>query len=187
MGVIGWTYYAYDGVLVRRACEAMFNSFDTDGDGFLNRSEFSRAFASLGLHVSDTEMDEMIEVLDKNRDGKISRNEFHVFMDKQLAKPEKFARASINEIELLFNIFDRDKDGYIAKKDFKHVLGLIGSVASESVVFQNAFLSNYREDGRVDFAEFAHYYRKLEEERMEQGILRGASIHIKKKRTLGRR
>lgn len=167
-----------------RACDAMFNSFDADGDGYLTPHEFSVALNSLGLHVNEKELDEILQIFDENRDGKISRKEFDSVMNEHLSRPDKFAKASISEIEMLFNIFDRDRDGYIAKNDFKHVLGLIGSAASESMIFQNMNLLDNKPNGLVDFAEFAQFYRKIEKERMEQGILRGASIHMKKKRTV---
>ena len=53
-----------------------FNSLDLNGDGRITREEFKRIIMSRGFYVSEKEASEIVEKMDKNKDGRVSFAEF---------------------------------------------------------------------------------------------------------------
>lgn len=49
-----------------------FNSLDLNDDGRITRDEFRRMIQSRGFYVSEKEVDEIVEKMDKNKDGRVS-------------------------------------------------------------------------------------------------------------------
>ena len=49
-----------------------FNSLDLNADGRITRDEFKRIIQSRGFYVSEKEVDEIVEKMDKNKDGRVS-------------------------------------------------------------------------------------------------------------------
>ena len=60
----------------------LFRSWDRDGDGFISRAEFHRAFSELGFVLPDqtAEVDAVFDSFDKDRSGSLDYNE----LNKQL-------------------------------------------------------------------------------------------------------
>jgi len=54
----------------------VFKRFDTNGDGYFNEVEFGCAFTVLKIEFSGEDLRSLIRMTDKNRDGKISFEEF---------------------------------------------------------------------------------------------------------------
>ena len=50
--------------------------FDKNNDGFITADELKQVIESFGHDLTDEELDEMIEGVDKNKDGKINYLEF---------------------------------------------------------------------------------------------------------------
>lgn len=53
-----------------------FNSLDLRDDGAITRDEFKRLIQSRGFYVSEKEAEELVEKMDKNKDGRVSFAEF---------------------------------------------------------------------------------------------------------------
>jgi Ca2+-binding EF-hand superfamily protein len=49
-----------------------FNSLDQDGSGHITRDEFKRLIQSRGFYVSEKEATEIVNKMDKDRDGHVS-------------------------------------------------------------------------------------------------------------------
>lgn len=49
-----------------------FNSLDMDGSGAISREEFKRLIQSRGYYVSEKEATEIVEKMDKNKNGRVS-------------------------------------------------------------------------------------------------------------------
>ena len=56
--------------------EAIFKVFDTDGNGFISRSEFKDTLFSIGQKCTEEELNTLIDEIDLDRDGFISQREF---------------------------------------------------------------------------------------------------------------
>ena len=48
-----------------------FNSLDLDSNGQLTRDEFKRIIQSRGFYVSEKEATQIVEKMDKNKDGRV--------------------------------------------------------------------------------------------------------------------
>ena len=53
-----------------------FNSLDLNDSGAISRSEFKRIIQSRGFFVSEKEANQIVEKMDKNKDGRVSFVEF---------------------------------------------------------------------------------------------------------------
>ncbi|KAI1304863.1 hypothetical protein EDD11_005035 [Mortierella claussenii] len=56
--------------------DAIFKSFDRDGDGSISAKELTEVLANQGDKPSQAEVQEMIKAADKNNDNKVDREEF---------------------------------------------------------------------------------------------------------------
>ena len=56
--------------------QTVFEAFDTTGSGAFGPEEFENVAASVGEHFSSSEVDQMIDYADKDRDGAINYEEF---------------------------------------------------------------------------------------------------------------
>lgn len=54
----------------------MFTSLDTDKSGFIEKEELQAAVQNLGISMSPKDVNNMMTDLDKNKDNKISLEEF---------------------------------------------------------------------------------------------------------------
>ena len=52
-----------------------FNSLDANGNGVISQDEFRRMIQSRGFYVSDKEATEIVEKMDKNKDGRVTFSE----------------------------------------------------------------------------------------------------------------
>jgi hypothetical protein len=57
----------------------MFDKMDTDKSGFLEENELAAVIAELGVEMSGSDVRNMMNDLDFNKDGKISPDEFHMW------------------------------------------------------------------------------------------------------------
>ena len=58
-----------------------FRKYDTDGDGWINTSEFADSLYDLGFEARSDIIDNLVARFDSNNDGKISLDEFFKFFD----------------------------------------------------------------------------------------------------------
>lgn len=64
---------------VKAQIKTIFDSFDSDKSGFIDKDELKGVAAGLGLEMGNLEADNMIRDLDLNKDGKISPDEFNLW------------------------------------------------------------------------------------------------------------
>ena len=58
----------------------LFATQDVDNDGELSPQEFSTALATIGVNLTEIELQNLIKLLDKNGDGKINLKEFSAIL-----------------------------------------------------------------------------------------------------------
>ena len=61
---------------------AAFDAFDTDGSGFLDKSELKNAFKDFKGGLTDAEVDVLMAAADTNGDGEVSFEEFVALVNK---------------------------------------------------------------------------------------------------------
>ena len=72
--------------------------FDRNGDGSISRREFREGWLTLNLGLTYDEIDELMTIVDTDRDGAISYDEFISKMDIHIQKKSKFAAEQAKEV-----------------------------------------------------------------------------------------
>ena len=67
-----------------------FNSLDANGNGVISQDEFRRMIQSRGFYVSDKEATEIVEKMDKNKDGRVTFSEVSNFFKRQFYSCTRF-------------------------------------------------------------------------------------------------
>jgi len=57
--------------------DELFAKFDVDRNKKLDKKEYKKVLQALDLKLTDTEIEAMMQIADKNRDGFIDPEEFH--------------------------------------------------------------------------------------------------------------
>lgn len=57
----------------------IFDSFDKDKNGYLEKDEIKKVSEELGKPLTPEELDKVMKMMDLNKDGKISFDEFYVW------------------------------------------------------------------------------------------------------------
>jgi Ca2+-binding EF-hand superfamily protein len=152
-----------------RKLARMFEVMDVNGDGLIDRSDFTARVAAVArlscwgdhspeyIHNLDASLKEwraLCETVDTDQDGSITIAEFlswgNIFLDDRAAV-RAWARG---DVQLLFDAVDTDGDERITIEEYRTYLtvcGVDGSAAD--AFFAHADLN---EDGRVTRSEMSH-------------------------------
>ena len=91
-----------------------FNMFDEDHSGEIDKNEFRALIKSIGLKMTEKEIDDMIADMDKDENGAVDFEEFSNAMEQhQFGKSMNVKQ----HLESAFNEYDKDMDDYISAKD----------------------------------------------------------------------
>ena len=66
------------------------NGNHANGNGVISQDEFRRMIQSRGFYVSDKEATEMVEKMDKNKDGRVTFSEVSNFFKRQFYSCTRF-------------------------------------------------------------------------------------------------
>lgn len=98
----------------------MFDDFDKDKDGTIDRSELELALRSLNLDFTQGDIETYMEQLDRSKNGDISYEEFKAFIEEKLSFKEK------DQLGEIFDLLDRDGDGLVGALEVKYALHCLG-------------------------------------------------------------
>jgi calcium-binding protein CML len=141
----------------REALEAAFKKADINGDGFLSADEYCRILTDHGIDCTHEEILQIMQVADKDHDGKISREEF-------VGEAPKRKDSSEAKAELAFNVFDKNHDGYITKGEMLKVSKNLTKEQVDAVFKRN----DGNHDGKLtleEFQEFMQHHSKNNEKK----------------------
>lgn len=107
----------------------------SDGDGTITASEIGTVMRSLGHNPSDRELQDMINEIDKDRNGTIDFDEFLEMMTRAtFAHKSGGAGASRpghseeeEELRQAFKVFDKDGNGTISQVELRDVMKSLGT------------------------------------------------------------
>ncbi|GLJ31617.1 hypothetical protein SUGI_0634700 [Cryptomeria japonica] len=111
-----------------------FNVLDKDGDGRIAFNDLQDFFHThKQIFLSRKEIQSMISVADKDRNGSVEFEEFEGLMMALMMREEK--NEENNALEEAFRVMDRDGDGIVSVRDLKSFMGeAMQSVNDEDVV-----------------------------------------------------
>lgn len=74
-----------------KSIKEIFDEFDLDGNGFVTQVEFRNALRTLGLGITSREIDQVMNRIDSNGDGKIDYQEFSGILSKDNSYDNRMA------------------------------------------------------------------------------------------------
>ena len=99
-----------------QSIDDVFKLFDKNGDGKISRDELKQGYRQYyGTDLTDTQINEIFDRLDVNRDGDISYNEFvSASIDQQNMLCD-------SKLEAAFRQFDQNNQGKITTNELKNI------------------------------------------------------------------
>ena len=95
---------------------------DTDKDGKISKNELKTCLGSLGMDVSDDELNLILKRVDFDNDGYINYQEF---LQATISTKDLFTDENLQSA---FRLFDTHSDGTISVKELEEILGLTESI-----------------------------------------------------------
>ncbi|CAI2365330.1 unnamed protein product [Moneuplotes crassus] len=126
----------------------LFNSFDTNNDGYITKKELKKGLYKLGKRT-DEEVDQIMDSMDTDKNGAINFNEFiSATLNSGISKDyERIVKA--------FEFFDLDNDGLIDENELKNALAGQEFAKIDVGIFQEAIKQcDLDNDGKISFDEF---------------------------------
>lgn len=130
----------------------VFRKVDVDDNGEIDREELAQLFAKLGHTVANDELDDLMQELDHNKDGKITEEDFTVWYiqsEQQIS----------SRVRVIFDYFDTDNSGTINHSKIKSLLENVEPAVTDQDV-EEAMLAMYQNGSRdeISFEEFSNWY-----------------------------
>jgi len=126
-----------------------FSVFDLNQDGYISKEELSTAMANFGHLVTKAEIDEMVNLVDKDGNGLIDFKEFLALMDSNV-----LVQNIDQEMTNLFAYIDKNNDGFISEKELKEMLKGMGEKVKKKDIKKMMKLADQNKDGKISFTEF---------------------------------
>jgi len=160
-------------VIVKETGDAMancvrevFQRFDSDGGGVLDREELSRVFRTLDSAFTIKDIDALVKDVDRGGDGKVSQKEFIAWLKKGSDWAKSVNKAITREtggardakIKKAFDKYDRTGDGSLDIEELRQTLKVLGSFSSDEVQKVCIDLDKSK-DGEIDYQEFAKWVK----------------------------
>ena len=126
-----------------------FDFFDKDKSGKISSKELSSMLGQLGHVISDTELNDLIDTVDKNHNGSIDIDEFMALIKN------KSSNGKVDE-EMIdaFRMFDLNGDGFISKQELSKVMKGLGEKLSDKEIDDLLKEWDLNKDGKIDYNEF---------------------------------
>ncbi|XP_055388848.1 calmodulin-like [Condylostylus longicornis] len=129
------------------AMKEAFCLFDRDADGLIHARDIPTVIRSLGVHVSDTDLNSM---LNGKEEMMFSYDAF-----VQLAGGRCSSTDQVAELTKALKTFDRDNNGTISAGELKHVLLNLGEKLNEADVEELLRAADPQNTGNIRYGEFA--------------------------------
>ncbi|OJJ43926.1 hypothetical protein ASPZODRAFT_18705 [Penicilliopsis zonata CBS 506.65] len=126
-----------------------FRVFDKDGNGDITAVELGDVMRSLGQNPSETELEDMINEIDTDRNGTISFEEFLGMMSTKMKHTD-----TETELREAFKVFDKDGSGSISAQELYEVMKAIGENLTEAEVRDMVAEADKNGDDMIDYEEF---------------------------------
>ncbi len=130
-----------------------FKLFDKDGDGNITIIELKEVMKSLNIMPTDTELQDMVNEVDRDKNGTIEFEEFLIMMIKKQG-----TKTQEDELKEAFKVFDLDNDGTISKSELKQVMSRLGEKLTDAEIEDMIKSADKDGNGLIDFEEFKEMF-----------------------------
>lgn len=120
--------------------------FDKDGDGFITTKELGNVMRSLRQNPTEAELQDMINEIDVDGDGRIDFPEFLALMTDKLEFND-----SEEEIQEAFKIFDKDGNGFISAEEMREVIMAFDETMTVAEIDEMIADADLDGDGQLDY------------------------------------
>eukprot|EP01083_Nonionella_stella_P013487 37948_1 len=87
----------------------IFNLVDEDRGGSISKEELQQLMATVGIHTTQAEIDQIVAEIDKNNDGEIQFEEFVAVMSHKVS-----TAYSSDDVVEAFRLFSLDSPQYVS-------------------------------------------------------------------------
>ncbi|XP_015952168.1 probable calcium-binding protein CML21 [Arachis duranensis] len=167
-----------------RKCKAIFEQFDEDSNGVIDREELKKSFSKLEISFTEEELNDLFEACDINEDMGMEFNEFIVLLclvyllaDDPAALHTK-SRIGLPNLESTFEtlvdafvFLDKNKDGYVSKNEMIEAINEGGERSSGRIAMKRFEEMDWDQNGMVNFKEFLFAFTRwvgIEDEEDEE-------------------
>ena len=109
--------------LEEASARAVFESLDTDGNGWLSKTELGEGMRALGIPVSGKGLDDLFAAVDTDENERISFGEFLVF-----------ARIRNDALAAVFERLDADDSDSLSPREIRAGLATLGIQATDAQI-----------------------------------------------------
>lgn len=145
--------------------EQTFDAFDHSGDGYIETDELGKCMSKIGTPLSEEKLHGMMAVLDENKDGKVSRDEFISWYADQVSGDDSLTLEE--QVHIIFRMFDNDGCGEISIAEFKENLDAFNVEFTIDEIGELVQELDENDTGKIGLKEFEelverHYPRELQ-------------------------
>ncbi|XP_020276748.1 probable calcium-binding protein CML21 isoform X1 [Asparagus officinalis] len=151
-----------------RKCKTIFQEFDEDSNGTIDKQELHHCFKKLEINFSEDETDDLFEACDMNEDMGINFNEFIVLiclvylLKEPSAAQEKYQmgfpdlQATFETLVNTFVFLDKNRDGYVSRTEMVQAINetTTGERSSGRIAMKRFEEMDWDKNGTVTFKEF---------------------------------
>ncbi|KAJ2725823.1 hypothetical protein GGI07_001030 [Coemansia sp. Benny D115] len=131
-----------------------FGLFDKDNDGLISTEELGSVMRSMNQNPTEAELQDMINEVDKDGNGKIDFGEFLSLMARQYNNGD-----DEEELKEAFRVFDKDGNGVISASELRHVMTSLGEKLTDDEVTEMIREADVDGDGQINYEEFVKMMR----------------------------
>ena len=133
-------------------CQEHFMKFDRDGNGYISSKELGDCLRSLGYHLEEKQLKELMNDFDTNKDGKIEFQEFYHVVSVRMKNP-----LTEDELREAFEMFDLNHNGKLDTQELKKALTKYGEALTDSQVDEFLEDADTNGDGFLDIHELTRF------------------------------
>lgn len=171
----------------------VFQIFDRDNDGQINRQDLMDSFSNFGLGLSASQIEKILKLIDSNRDGSIEFSEFNRVFERELDLKTEKKSLKLNWKDELFNkinnaiktygldlseafaSFDKNHDGRISKSELVDVFREMNVNLTKDQIDELWNSMNSDRDGFISYVEFISQFKSSNREAETQAIIEEAN------------
>lgn len=180
---------------------SLFNVFDKDKSGFIDGAELKSTMATVGLQLSDKDVNVMMKAAGVRSSDHIYYHDFAKMMNTKLGHQQdpqptasahsssclsnvgKSNREQIQELKAVFGSFDKDGDGFITVKEVTEVLTSMDVHCDVSYIHKIFKQVDLDGNGEIDFDEFLVLVKNCDKPLSESSEIRDMFNAIDKDRS----